>query len=119
MDLKEFVKKVITDLDRAVSEANNETQREIRFRGVKAQRTALEFDVAVTVESTDSREGGGEIRVLGIGQVGGTSVAEFKNSIVSRVSFGVDIDTHTRHERAEQDIAASLQFRTTRQNPSI
>lgn len=67
MELKEFVKKVIIDLDEAVSEANSETKREVRFKGVKEQRTALEFDVAITVESTDSGKAGGEIKVWGIG----------------------------------------------------
>lgn len=52
MELKEFVKKVIMDLDEAVTEANAETKREVRFNGVKEHRTALEFDVAVTVESS-------------------------------------------------------------------
>ncbi len=98
MELKEFVKKVIMDLDAAVSEANKEAKREIRFRGVKEQRTALEFDVAVTVESNSSGKGGGEITVLGIGQLGGSTSAEQKNSTVSRVTFGVDISSTTKAE---------------------
>ena len=32
MELKEFVKKVIIDLDTAITEANLETKRDIRFR---------------------------------------------------------------------------------------
>lgn len=84
MELKEFVKKVIIDLDKAISEANNETDREIRFKGVKEQRTAVEFDVAVTVESTGTGKGGGEIKVWGIGQTGTTGSIESKNSTVSR-----------------------------------
>lgn len=101
MELKEFVKKVIIDLDRAVSEANNETERVIRFKGVKEQRTAVEFDVAVTVESTDSGKGGGEIKVWGIGQIGVGGSTELKNSTVSRVSFGIDIAEYTKKEEQE------------------
>lgn len=102
MELKEFVKKVIIDLDQAVSEANVETKREIRFKGVKEHRTALEFDVAVTVESTASGGGGGGIKVWGIAEVGASGSTELKNSTVSRVSFGVDIDEHTKKENQER-----------------
>ncbi len=111
MELKEFVKKVIIDLDRAISEANNETEREIRFKGVKEQRTAVEFDVAVTVESTDSGKGGGEIKVWGIGQIGATGSTELKNSTVSRVSFGVDISEQTKKEQKEEDTRIAGQFK--------
>ena len=103
MELKEFVKKVIIDLDQALTEANNETKREVRFKGVKEHRTALEFDVAVTVESTDSTKAGGEIKVWGIAQVGGSGSAELKNSTVSRVNFGVDIGERTKEENAIED----------------
>ncbi|OGW84820.1 MAG: hypothetical protein A3A81_07975 [Omnitrophica bacterium RIFCSPLOWO2_01_FULL_45_10b] len=98
MELKEFVKKVIVDLDEAISEANAETRREIRFKGVKEQRTALEFDVAVTVESSNETTGGGAIKVWGIGEIGVGGGTELKNSTVSRVRFGVDIAEETRSE---------------------
>lgn len=111
MELKEFVKKVIIDLDHAVSEANNETKREVRFKGVKEHRTALEFDVAVTVESNNSGKGGGEIKVWGIGEIGASGHTEQKNSTVSRVSFGVDIDEHTKEEDYKHSAAISNQFK--------
>jgi hypothetical protein len=111
MDLKEFVKKVIMDLDQAVSEANQETKREVRFKGVKEQRTALEFDVAVTVEATESGKAGGEIKVWGIGEAGASGTTELKNSTVSRVSFGIDIGEYTKVERAEQSARLSGQFK--------
>ena len=101
MELKDFVKKVIIDLDQAISEANNETNREVRFKGVKEHRTAVEFDVAVTVEATDSGKSGGGIKVWGIAEIGVTGSKELKNSTVSRVSFGVDIGEYTKAERAE------------------
>lgn len=91
MKLKEFVKSVIIDLSQAVSEASKETEKKIVFKGVKGQRTAIEFDIAVTVESSKGGRGGGEIKVWGIAQVDGNISAELKNSTVSRVSFGVDI----------------------------
>jgi hypothetical protein len=110
MELKDFVKKVIIDLDSAISEANKETEREIRFKGVKEQRTAVEFDVAVTVESTKTGKGGGEIKVWGIGQVGAKGNMEFKNSTVSRVSFGVDVSGQTKKELEEMKALITSQF---------
>lgn len=111
MELKEFVKKVIIDLDQAVSEANNETQREVRFKGAKEQRTAVEFDVAVTVESTDQAGGDGEIKVWGIGQIGAKGATESKNSTISRVSFGVDISEKTKQEERELQAKIAGQFK--------
>ncbi|GMX58690.1 MAG: hypothetical protein MCSN_3440 [Candidatus Microsyncoccus archaeolyticus] len=107
MELKEFVKKVIVDLDQAISEANEETKREIRFKGVREQRTAVEFDIAVTVESTGSAGGGGEIKVWGIGQLGAQGETELKNSTVSRISFGVDISNLTKDEREKINMRAN------------
>lgn len=103
MELKEFVKKVIIDLDEAISEANDAAKREVRFRGVKGQRTSLEFDVAVTVESALGGSGGGGIKVWGIGQVDGKGNYEQINSTVSRVSFGVDISNFTKNEMEEKN----------------
>lgn len=116
MELKEFVKKVIIDLDKAISEANNETDRSIRFKGIKEQRTAVEFDVAVTVETVNSTEGGGQIKVWGIGQAGGEISKEFKNSTVSRVSFGVDISELTKKEDSDRMAKINAQFNSHRNN---
>jgi hypothetical protein len=102
MELKDFVKKVIVDLDQAISEANEETQREVRFKGVKETRTALEFDVAVTVESTDTAKGKGGIKVWGIAEAGVDGTIQSKNSTVSRVSFGVDVGEYTKTEKQAQ-----------------
>lgn len=116
MDLKEFVKNVIIDLDSAVSEANTETNREIRFKGVKEHRTALEFDVAVTVESSKSGKGGGEIRVWGIGEIGAGGHIEQKNLTVSRVSFGVDISEYTKTEKQIHYDTKALRFNGAKKN---
>lgn len=116
MELKEFVKKVIIDLDKAISEANNETDRDIRFKGVKEQRTAVEFDVAVTVETVNSTEGGGQIKVWGIGQAGGEVSKELKNSTVSRVSFGVDISELTKKEDRARTDQINSQFNSNKDN---
>ena len=101
MELKDFVKKVIVDLDKAISEANSETNREVRFKDVRGARTVLEFDVAVTVESVDSVTGKGGIKVWGIAEAEADGSAQNKNSTVSRVSFGVDISKITKQEKVE------------------
>lgn len=106
MELKEFVKNVITDLDSAVSEANNNTDRTVRFRGVSGERTSLEFDVAVTVESSKSgKTTGGGIKVWGIGEIGAGENTDYKNSTVSRIKFGVDIALRTKKEIERQHAA--------------
>lgn len=52
---------MIIDLDQAVFEVSIETKREIKFKGVKETRTALEFDIAVTVDSTEEGKVGAGI----------------------------------------------------------
>ena len=116
MELKEFVKNVILDLDQAVSEVNKETDREVRFKGVKEQRTAVEFDVAVTVESINAGKGGGGIKVLGIAEIGVSGSTELKNSTVSRVSFGVDIAEYTKEEEQGFEAQNRAQFNKSVQN---
>lgn len=114
MDLKEFVTKVIVDLDQAVSEADRQTNREIRFKGYKDNRTAVEFDVAVTVEATNSTTGGGGIKVWGMADVDGRMATENRNSTISRVSFAIAIDEKTKQEKMVQNAAIRGQF-----NPRI
>jgi len=98
MDLKEFVKEVILDLDTAVSEANEKTNRDVRFRGVKESRTSLEFDIAVTVSNADKKGMGGGIRVMGIAEGGAKGEREEYSSLVSRISFSLDVSSTTKVE---------------------
>jgi hypothetical protein len=119
MELKDFVKKVILDLDTAVSEVNEESAREVRLRGVKEHRTAVEFDVAITVESTNNGSAGGGIKVLGIIEANGSAETQLKNSTVSRVSFGIDISERTKLEKAVANTALATQLRNRpRVNPA-
>lgn len=98
MELKDFVKKVIIELDQAVSEASIETAREVRFKGVKEKRNALEFDIAVAVDSSVSDKGGAGIKVLEFIQLGGESALTKSSSTVSRITFGVGISNLTKKE---------------------
>ena len=99
MELKEFVKKVLTDLVQAVEEARSPSPRDMHL--FDKENKTVEFDIAVTVEDTDKASGKAGIRVLQFIETGGDVSKEIKNSTVSRVKFGVYIDTRTKEEDAQ------------------
>lgn len=101
MNLQEFVKNVLVDIDRAVEEARKETRRDISFSKTDDRRT-VEFDIAVSAEETDAKSGKAGIRVLQFAEVGKDINKENKNSTVSRIQFGVHIETMTREEDAQR-----------------
>ena len=102
MDLKTFLSDTLVSIVGGVSDANEKIGKQ-QFVIYNVERNVIEFDVAVTVESTDTGKGGGEIKVWGIGQIGANGSTELKNSTISRVSFGVDIAEYTKAEKAEQN----------------
>ena len=114
MELKDFVKKVLVDLDMAVKEAGQETEHGVSFSDSKEQRT-VEFDIAVTTEETDAKSGKAGIKVLQFAEAGGDISKENKNSTVSRITFGVHIDSITK--RKEQEI--NNQFNQDEPTPYI
>jgi hypothetical protein len=114
MELKEFVKDAILQLDSAIDEANNQTKREVRFKSSDNRRT-LEFDVAVTVEDKSSKGGKAGIKVLGL-TAGGGGGKESKNVYVSRVQFGVKISSTTKVEDQERSARNQAQFSKTSNN---
>lgn len=97
MDLKDFVKSVLVDINAGVDEARKVTSRDITFDQSKDKRT-VEFDVAVTVEKNTSASGEAGIRVLNFIEGGGNISKEAKNSTVSHISFGLHIDSWTKEE---------------------
>ena len=101
MKLQEFVKDVLISIDKAVEEARGETRRDIKFSDSKNQRT-VEFDIAVSVEEKNAKDGKAGIRVLQFAEAGGNISKENKNSTVSRIQFGVHIDSMTKEEEARQ-----------------
>ncbi|MFA5093318.1 MAG: hypothetical protein WC543_05190 [Candidatus Omnitrophota bacterium] len=98
MELKDFVKKVLSDLVQGVEEARNDSIRDMKLYD-KEMKT-VEFDIAVTVEDVDTVSGKAGIRVLQFAEAGGDIAKETKNSTVSRVKFGVFIGTQTKQEEA-------------------
>lgn len=101
MEVKDFVSKILIDLDAAVEEARTTTSRNIHFSNSKDNRT-VEFDIAVTTEKASTKSGKAGIKVLGFADGGASLASELKNSIVSRVKFGVQISPQTREEERAQ-----------------
>lgn len=101
MNLQEFIKEVLIQIDSAVDEARNTTKRDVSISTTQNQR-AIEFDIAVTSEATDTTTGKAGIRVLQFAEAGGDLSFENKNSTVSRIKFGVHMDTLTKGEDASR-----------------
>ncbi len=89
MELKEFVKKVLTDLVQGVEEARSTSPRDMYL--YSKDNESIEFDIAVTVENTNTSSGKAGIHVLQFVETGGDISKEIKNSTVSRIKFGVYI----------------------------
>jgi hypothetical protein len=101
MDLKDFIQKAINDITGAVDEANKNASRKITFKKHEGKRT-VEFDIAVTAENIGKDSVGAGIKVLSLIDLGGKTTSEIKNSIVSRITVGVDLDEDTHSEKAIQ-----------------
>ena len=97
MELKEFVKSILIQLNDAVDEARDVTSRDIHFSGSQNNRT-VEFDIAISAEDIGKKEGKTGVKVLQFAEAGGTISKENKNSTISRVTFGLQIDYSTKQE---------------------
>lgn len=101
MEVKDFVSKVLIDLDAAIEEARNNTSRDIYFSVNKNSRT-VEFDIAVTTEKESAKSGKAGIKVLGLADGDANLSSQSRDSLVSRIQFGVHISPQTKsEERAE------------------
>lgn len=112
MELKQFVKSVLKDIVGAVEETRDESSRDMYLKSGKEERT-IEFDIAVTVEDVISGSGKTGIKVFSVIEGGGEISKEAKNSSVSRIKFGVYVNTMTKEENAEYDREISRQFRNS------
>ncbi|MBU2524664.1 hypothetical protein KKG71_05745 [Patescibacteria group bacterium] len=102
MEIKEFVKSVLKDLVDVVEEVRQESARDMTLTSHKESNQTVEFDIAVTAE--DSIEGSGKagIKVFQFIEGGGGVSKASKNASVSRVKFGVYIDSLTKQEKTER-----------------
>lgn len=110
MNLKDFVKKVVTDLDGAVNEARTEMERDISFTTDKNNQS-IKFDIAVSVDETKSKSGKAGVRVLEFAEAGANLENQQRNSTISRVSFGLYIAERTKQE--QQRDSAEIRQRNT------
>jgi hypothetical protein len=109
MELKDFIKKVLSDLVASVEEVRMESNRDMHLTSTTENRT-VEFDIAVTTEDATSASGKAGIKVFQIIEGGGNMQTENKNSSVSRIKFGVYIDTLTKEEDAQHKARIASQF---------
>lgn len=104
MELGEFVKQSLIQIDRAIREADEVIDRGIFYSGTHDTRS-VEFDIAVMVESKKSKTGEIGIKVIELMSIGGGSLqSDITNTSVSRIKFGVHfskdgnpITTQTEH----------------------
>jgi len=100
MELKQFIKKAITDIVESVDEVSEVAARAVQLDSSKETRS-IEFDIAVTVEKGSKAQGTAGIRVLEFAQGGGELSQETRNSTVSRVKFGVNVSQLTKEKAKE------------------
>lgn len=114
MELKEFIKNALNDILTGVEEVRVDAVRDIRVEGDK-DKSAIEFEIAVTVENDNTTKNGGKITVLSLLSAGSESAKEYKNSSVSKIKFGVYVDSETK---IEENLRRSQQEEYIRQNRS-
>lgn len=121
MELKEFIKTAITDITEAVSELQEElwngaivspslpnpisngTIKDPDNNKVNRRISQIDFDVAITVGDTATKEGGGKlgIQILSA-KIGGESQTHTEN--MSRLSFSIPVVLPTAHVKSEQEL---------------
>ncbi len=120
MELKEFIKGVISDITNAIKECQNEIQngsiisppngstgQHMSIQNRAYEISHIDFEVAISAETktTESKEGGIGINVLSAFIGGKTSDNETLNSEnVSRVKFSIPIVLPPSNAKEERDI---------------
>jgi len=101
MELQEFVKKTLVDLNTAIHEAEGATSKEIVYAG--NSDGSVQFDIAVTAENSKEKEKGGRLQVAGVG-FGASAGEHDKDTVVSRIRFGVFVHKKNRQRTHQQPI---------------
>jgi hypothetical protein len=123
MELKEFMKTTIVHIVEGINEANAaltnntayvvssniQTNESLKFTtdtyGKKHYVTDLEFDVAINVQTSETKEGGVGIEVLTVLKARGKGSKENTSSSISRIKFSIPLaiptelkdKLHTKH----------------------
>lgn len=116
MELKEFVKETIVQVVEGIDEANaalsektafvasaniqtNKTyQSTVDKEGIHHYVTDLEFDVAINVQNSETKEGRGSVEVLTVINIGGKGSCENTSSSTSRIKFSLPLALPTERE---------------------
>jgi hypothetical protein len=93
MELKEFIENAISDITSALNKSSQDMIEAKTGNGIPdAHEIKVSFDIAVTVNSNDTKEGGGKINVLGQSISLGGSLKNTKDvEQVSRLTFDVPV----------------------------
>ncbi|WAP69304.1 hypothetical protein [Jiella pelagia] len=123
MDVKEFVARTLTEIIEGVKEAQGGEDGMLVNAAVGSRKaesgpgghlftgqfgffTRVDFDLAVTVEAKDSRQGEGKLSIVGIG-IGGKGGHEDAVKSVSRIAFSVPVQLPDGDQsRKEEHLAA-------------
>jgi hypothetical protein len=95
MDLKNFIKNVLEDVTGALADMQAADPKHLfRIGGDSpgsASSQTIDFDIAISVSTTDTTKGEVGIKVLEVLQGGGAVSSDYVNSKVSRVKFKINI----------------------------
>ena len=114
MELKDFIKTALTDITNAVSELQGElkngaivspsmpnpisnvTVKDAQNDQINRPISKIDFDVAITVGSTDNTEAGGKVGIqIFSAKLGGNNENHTEN--VSRITFSIPVVLPTCH----------------------
>ena len=96
MEIKDFVKSILLQIDSAITDASKESHGDIMMYSSSSNgKQNVEFDIAVKTEESSGKDKGGKIKVLEFAEVGGKKSDSQYNSTVSRVSFSVNMVINT------------------------
>lgn len=116
MELKEFVKETIVQVVEGIDEANAALSEKTAFvasaniqtskthqstvdkEGRHHYVTDLEFDVAVNVQNSETKEGRGRVEILTILNIGGKGSCENTSSSTSHIKFSLPLALPTEPE---------------------
>jgi len=100
MELKQFIKGVLNEALEAIQEAESESGHSMELVGGD-QRT-IEFDIAATVEDASSSSGGAGIKIFQVVTGGCDLSKELRNSSVSRIKFGVYVNSLNKDQEIQR-----------------
>lgn len=104
MELKEFVKQSLIEICEGIKEAQqyiaeNKVAAYVNHPNYASTRPgSVEFDIAVTVVSSDKNDASGKLTIVGVFKAGGGIESSTENSSVSRLKFDIPVRYPTQGE---------------------